>query len=192
MINDKIVLDRETFKALAIETRIKILKLLNERYQLTLTDIAKELNLAPSTVKEHLDKLISAGLIRQVDKGMKWKYYRLTIKGNKIMNPYEKRVMIILGIGIVAMFISIYSMLYKLENLTRFISIETAPAALRLGGKAHENITTEISKYAEITTSLPPEVGRLHVPYLEIIIVILSALIVGICVGYLIKRRSII
>jgi len=99
MDDGKITLDRETFKALAVDSRVKILRILDDR-QHTLTDLAQELDMAPSTIKEHLDTLVAAGLIKQVDKGMKWKYYRLTSKGKELLNPYEKKVWIVLATSI--------------------------------------------------------------------------------------------
>ncbi len=51
----KIVIDRKTIFALASNTRIEILKKLNER-RMTLTELSESLNMAKTTVKEHLDK----------------------------------------------------------------------------------------------------------------------------------------
>lgn len=124
MDGDKITLDRDTFKALAVDTRVKILKILDDR-QHTLTDLAEELEMAPSTIKEHLDTLVAAGLIRQVDKGMKWKYYKLTMKGKQIVNPYEKKVWIILASSIAMLGASMYLLLVKLKEITGITIIET-------------------------------------------------------------------
>ena len=197
---DKITLDRETFRALAIETRIQILKKIDERHQLTLTDLSKELNLAPSTVKEHIDKLVSAGLLKQIDKGMKWKYYRLTRKGRQILNPYEKRVMIILSIGILVMFVSVYSLLYKLENLIWIIPSAMAPMARETENLAvgAGNVTGDSlmklaeEKFATTTTVITETHHVSQLPYMELIIALLSVFAVGICIGYLIKKRGFI
>ena len=102
-MEEKITLDRKTFKVLSSDTRIQILKKIEEHQQ-TLTDLAIEFDMSPSTIKEHLDKLVEAGLIQQFDKGMKWKYYRLTRKGKKILNPYETKVWIILGTALIGLF----------------------------------------------------------------------------------------
>lgn len=116
MDDGKITLDRETFKALAVDSRVKILRILDER-QHTLTDLAEELGMAPSTIKEHLDTLVAAGLIKQVDKGMKWKYYRLTSKGKELLNPYEKKVWIVLATSVVALGVTAYAIYDKLRGL---------------------------------------------------------------------------
>jgi DNA-binding transcriptional ArsR family regulator len=95
-MSDKITLDRETFKALAADTRVDMLKKLGE-HKLTLTDLSEQMHMSPSTIKEHLDRLVEVGLIEQEDKGMKWKYYRLTEKGKNIISPYETKVWILLA-----------------------------------------------------------------------------------------------
>jgi len=197
---DKITLDRETFRALAIETRVQILKKIDERHQLTLTDLSKELNLAPSTVKEHIDKLVSAGLLKQIDKSMKWKYYRLTRKGRQILNPYEKRVMIILSIGILVMFVSVYSLLYKLENLIWIIRSAMAPTvrktenlAVGTGNVTGDNLMKLAEeKFATTTTVITETLHVSQLPYVELIIALLSVFVVGICIGHLIKKRGFI
>ncbi len=63
-------------KLLASETRWKILESLKERRK-TVTELARELGLATSTVYEHLEKLERAGLVRKIDEGRKWKYYEV-------------------------------------------------------------------------------------------------------------------
>ncbi|RLI88348.1 MAG: hypothetical protein DRO76_00560 [Candidatus Altiarchaeales archaeon] len=186
-MEDKIVLDRETFKALAVDTRVKILKILDER-QHTLTDLAEELGMAPSTIKEHLDRLVSAGLIKQIDKGRKWKYYRLTSKGKQILNPYEKKVWIILATTLVALFVSVYKLLFKLQGLVTPISWEISKAAEKATPLARG---TETMDY---TTTIPSEITVIatKIPYTELFVVILFVLILGICVGYLIKKKKVI
>jgi DNA-binding MarR family transcriptional regulator len=82
---DEIVLDKKTFKALAMESRIKIMKALKERRK-TQSELSKELCLAPSTVSEHLEKMLEAGLISRKKDHHKWIYYELTEKGNRILS----------------------------------------------------------------------------------------------------------
>ena len=88
MPSDEITLDRATFKALAADTRVAILKKLSSR-QMTGAELSEETGLSPSTVKEHLDNLEKVGLITPVktDVKRKWKYYQLTLKGKKIIQP---------------------------------------------------------------------------------------------------------
>lgn len=65
-----IKLDRKTFKALAGETRVKILKSLEERKKY-LSEISEELDLSNSSVKEHLDELVKADLIEKEESDKK-------------------------------------------------------------------------------------------------------------------------
>jgi predicted transcriptional regulator len=55
----------EFLKALSSQRRLEILKLLNENdEELRLSKIASKLNIPPPTIKDHLDKLLDAGLIQ--------------------------------------------------------------------------------------------------------------------------------
>lgn len=217
-MGSKITLNRETFKALAIDTRVKILKKLDENYQLTLTDLADELDLAPSTIKEHLDKLLAVGLIKQVDRGTKWKYYRLTSSGKQILNPYEKRVWIVLAVGTLLLFASLYRLIFKLQDIlkpARFLSESMSPqmdsvqkekAASGLSNGAQkfaENATTttaeKAAEAASSTTSTTleaareaAEAGSFTIPYADLVLVLFSAVVVGVCIGYLIRRKGIL
>ncbi len=57
-------------------TKKRILESLARRRK-TLSELATELGLAPSTVYEHMQALEKVGLVRKVDEGRKWKYYEL-------------------------------------------------------------------------------------------------------------------
>ncbi|MFA5896179.1 MAG: winged helix-turn-helix domain-containing protein [Thermoplasmata archaeon] len=92
----KITLDQESFKALASEVRVDILKKLDERRQ-TVTDLSNFMGLSKPTLLEHLEKLQSAGLVKRVDEGRKWIYYELSDKGRKVLHP--ERVSIVLALS---------------------------------------------------------------------------------------------
>jgi len=161
-IENKIILDRKTFKALASDTRVKILKHLNAK-RMTLSELSKSLDMSVSTIKEHLDSLSSVELVEQRDEGRKWKYYELTRKGKNIVNPVETKVFIILSLSILAMFVSVYRLINKL--LLRPLEVTGEKAQL-------------------------PALGP--IPYLEITLVVLSVLVVGICLRYLLTKRKIV
>jgi predicted ArsR family transcriptional regulator len=57
-------------------TKKTILEILSRKNK-TLTDISRELKLAPSTVNQHLKELIGAGAIKLANDqhSRKWKYY---------------------------------------------------------------------------------------------------------------------
>ncbi len=174
MIEEKITLDRETFKVLSSDTRIRILKYLNTR-RMTLSELSKRLKMSVSTVKEHLDNLAAAGLIVQKDEGHKWKYYELTRKGKNIINPVEKKVFIILGLSVVAFLFSSYGFISKLYTVPMFAGAELTRAPPATGGP--------VGDVAQVTQTLP---------YPETVFVILSAVVIIASVVYLfIRRRSV-
>ncbi|MFH1722179.1 MAG: winged helix-turn-helix domain-containing protein [Candidatus Altiarchaeota archaeon] len=145
-MEEKITLDREAFKVLAADTRIDILKRLDE-HKLTLSDLAQAMDMSPSTIKEHLDKLVSADLIYQEDKGMKWKYYKLTKKGKYILNPAEAKIWVLLGLTMVALSGSIIRLFNKLGEFSIFqipvkIVNQNTQYAMRAAEKSEAALTT--------------------------------------------------
>jgi DNA-binding transcriptional ArsR family regulator len=91
-----VTLDKASFKALALESRVDILKTLQGR-QHTQTELAEALELSVPTIKQHLDALVNASLVERRDEGRKWVYYALTKKGKAILNPEEAKFWIVLG-----------------------------------------------------------------------------------------------
>lgn len=108
-MEDRIVLDRKAFEALAAESRVKILKSLKARRK-TLSELSKELDMSVSGTKEHLQNLEDAELIIKMDDGHKWKYYELTRKGKEVVGPKEIRVWILLSISTMALIFSLLSL----------------------------------------------------------------------------------
>ncbi|RLI97363.1 MAG: hypothetical protein DRO99_03130 [Candidatus Aenigmatarchaeota archaeon] len=101
----KVTLDKGTFRALTSDTRIGILKSLKERRK-TLSELSKQNRMSVSTIKGHLDTLVSAGLIEQKDDGHKWKYYDLTRKGSAVLDPDERKVWILLSVSGLALLVT--------------------------------------------------------------------------------------
>lgn len=95
-MNDKIVLDKEAFKALGAETRVNILKTLHKRRH-TQSELASDLGLSTPTIKEHLQALEKAKLVERHEEGRKWIYYSLTKKSKEILNPESQSIWILLG-----------------------------------------------------------------------------------------------
>ena len=100
----KITLDQRTFKVLASETRIGILKRL-DKSQMTVSDLARTLGMSKATLFEHLVKLIEIGLIKKIEDNRKWVYYKLTWKGKNILHPERTKIAIVLSIIIVSFII---------------------------------------------------------------------------------------
>jgi DNA-binding transcriptional ArsR family regulator len=61
-----------------LSTKTKIIKLLSTK-RMTLTDLCKQLDLAPSTMNQHLTELVRMHAIKQADipYAIKWKYYEV-------------------------------------------------------------------------------------------------------------------
>lgn len=95
--------DRQTIRALSADTRITILKRLAERKKMP-AELSKELELAPSTVVEHLQKLEHAGLVQKRETGHKWVYYEITRKGRDLTAgpqiPVNMIIALVLGIAL--------------------------------------------------------------------------------------------
>jgi len=103
MDDDKILIDRKTLKAISSDTRLDILKSLLKRKR-TLSELSKKLNLTSPTIKEHIEHLIDSNLVIKENTDSKWKYYSLTEKGKKLLNPKEIRVLISFVISLVSTF----------------------------------------------------------------------------------------
>lgn len=95
-------MDKKVFEALASDTRIAILKELDER-QKTVTELSDSLGMAKSSVHEHLSKMMEGGLIEKEESERKWTYYRLTRKGQKILHPGETtKILVLVGSSILS------------------------------------------------------------------------------------------
>jgi DNA-binding transcriptional ArsR family regulator len=98
----KVTLDQASFRALASETRVAILRALAE-HQMTLTELAERLGISKPGVMKHLELLQEAGLVIRDPPERKWIYYRLTTKGERILDPNKTRIMLALGFSVFAM-----------------------------------------------------------------------------------------
>jgi predicted ArsR family transcriptional regulator len=179
-MEEKIVLDKDVFKALSVESRLNILKLLTSRNH-TLTEIAKELEYSNSTVKEHLTVMEKAGLVKQIDSGHKWKYYKLTFKGRNVIQPREVKVFFAF---IISVFVALTSTLYMLNPLI---------------GKTTENF----DMMAESFDAAPVAAKMMAVPQVQetsfvltqnipLSILVIATLIAVFALGYLFKKGTII
>ncbi|WP_456483063.1 metalloregulator ArsR/SmtB family transcription factor [Methanopyrus kandleri] len=89
----KLVIDvpKEIAKALDSKTRREILKLLKEHGSMTVSDIARELNLSKSTVHHHLQELREAGLVDVIKEDRETplpkRYYGLVRRPVRVSKP---------------------------------------------------------------------------------------------------------
>lgn len=184
-------LDKSTIKTLASDTRIDILKSLQKRRKMP-AELAKELNLAPSTITEHLKNLEDVGLIQKKDTGHKWIYYELTGKGSSILQPrYPVNILLTLGIGLIFIIggFSYYFTNTQAEFLTTGLETmaeqkqisEVQPAA------AKPAVAEKTSQAAQTIpqTSLPEatkieqvKIQKTDLPLVSLLIVIIGILLV--------------
>ncbi|PLW79302.1 hypothetical protein C0585_08485 [Candidatus Woesearchaeota archaeon] len=178
MDDEKIVLDKKTFKALAVDSRIDIMKLLNTR-QHTLTEISETLGYSNSTVKEHLDVLVKADLIKQKDEGRKWKYYKLTFKGKNFINPKEIKVLFAFTVSTIA---AVSSTIYMVKPFMQSTTQSFAKVA-------SDEAMLEAAPMMARTLSEPIVQNE---PSLTVPLAILGAslLLIGFSLGYIFKKND--
>jgi DNA-binding transcriptional ArsR family regulator len=176
-MEDKVVLDKEVFKALSVETRINILKLLTERRYI-LSELSESLGMSNSTIKEHLDIMVKAGLIKQIDSGHKWNYYKLTFKGKNVVNPQEVKVFFAFIIStIVAMGATTYMFSEHIIGLfPTKLTKDVAPEMMTMASRAISETTSQTQS----------------INMVALIILIISGFIMGLSLGYYLKKKAII
>ncbi len=103
----KVTLDMNTFKALASDTRLDILRTLDGK-KMSLNDISKATKLNKATLHEHLAKLNEVGLVKKKEReGHKWVYYKLTWKGEGLLHPENTRIVVLFTTTFLTLFFGI-------------------------------------------------------------------------------------
>ena len=95
MDSEKIKLTKEIFRVLSSETRITLLKKLAQR-RMTVSELSRELNVAKSTVHEHLLLMTASGLIISASDDHIWKYYEITGPGKNLLLPENSTKFVII------------------------------------------------------------------------------------------------
>lgn len=189
-MTDKITLDRETFKALAADTRVSILKELHKRRK-TQSELADALKMSVSTIKEHLDNLESVDLVEQIDEGYKWKYYELTKKGRNIICPSETRIWISLALMVIALGAALNNLLSKLMELTG-----GQPGLLKTNTMLSEGVRRAADNVAEKSAApqaldFAQQAATQQIPYADLALVIILAIIIGAIIGYILRTKKV-
>jgi len=146
-VDEKITLDRNSFMALASESRIELLKKLDER-RMTLSELSRELNMSKPAVLKHLNKLIEAGLVKKNEDKRKWIYYSLTFKGKNILHPERVKIILLLSSSIVSI-VGAIAMLWKYIHEKAVYAAQNMGNNVTYGG----NITTDASIHSFYYTS---------------------------------------
>jgi len=111
----KVLLDRDSFKALASDTRLDIIRSLDGK-KLCLNDICNITKLNKATLHVHLTKLVNAGFIKKKGReGHKWVYYKLTWKGESLLHPENTRIVVLFS----ATFFSLFCAIIQFVNYTK-------------------------------------------------------------------------
>jgi DNA-binding transcriptional ArsR family regulator len=112
----KVTLDMDTFKALASDTRLDILKTLDGK-KMSLKDISAETKLNKATLHEHLVKLNEAGLVKRKEReGHKWVTYKLTWKGECLLHPENTRIVVMFSTTFMALAVGIIQMIWYVKG----------------------------------------------------------------------------
>lgn len=107
----KVTLDMDTFKALASDTRLDILRILDGK-KLSLKDISTATQLNKATLHEHLVKLNEAGLVKRKEReGHKWVIYKLTWKGECLLHPENTRIVVMFAVTFIALWAGMIQLL---------------------------------------------------------------------------------
>ncbi len=183
MEDDKITLDRKTFKTLSSDTRVGILKSLSRRRKM-LTELSKEFGMSPSTIKEHLDNLSRAELVVMKDDGHKWKYYDLTRKGKDVLNPGETKIWIVLALSAFAIILTSYDFVQNIAYRGGQFLSGAAPLATEVAGEAADKIATGLPGNAVVQPLIIPPIPQWH-----IVSFVVFSVLLGLSLGYVLAKK---
>ena len=126
--------EEETLKTLSSETRRRIIKELSTGYR-TPSDLSKILKKSKSTIAEHLEKLMVAGLVEKEQRpGRKWVFYSLTNEGKHLVSSKTNKIIIILSVTL----LSILAGGFSLFNYFRQPILLAEPLAEKSVGEGRE------------------------------------------------------
>jgi len=114
----KVTLDIEDFKTLASETRLDILRAIDQK-NMSLKDISHATKLHETTVHEHLTKLVNSGFVNKNEReGHKWVYYKLSWKGSSLLHPDNTKVVVMFTTTFAILLGGIFGLLNVLKIIT--------------------------------------------------------------------------
>ena len=126
------------------------------------------------TIKEHLSSLESAGLVKQIDDGHKWKYYELTRKGKNILAPGETMVWVLLSLSGAAALGIAYDMISRFSGPGPVLATRDAGQMLQAVPEA-------------LPAVYEPAMG---VPWIHIGFLVASTILFGATLGYYFSSRK--
>ena len=160
----KVTLDMGTFKALASDTRLDILKTLDGK-KMSLKDICAVTKLNKATLHEHLAKLNEVGLVKKKEReGHKWVTYMLTWKGESLLHPENTRIVVMFATTFIALAVGVVQMIWYVKGTVMNFGnqVYLAGNEMLMDGGASEGLWEETLKSTsfEVNTipTLPPNV----------------------------------
>lgn len=182
---EKITLDKTTLKALIVDTRLDILKLLNNQ-KYTQSDLANLLKLSKPTIKDHLTILEDARLIKKEDTKRKWKYFSITLKGKRIVSPAEVNVMFAFLINIIAIVgVSIATALKVIPKPEPQMLVKSAPRAMVKSASMNFEASAISTTNKVAKSILPPW-------FYYALALILLTIFASFMLGFLLKKKTVI
>lgn len=184
----QVILDDKSFKALSADSRINILKQLNER-RMTLSELSQKLSLKNSTVKEHCLILLNAQLISKIDEGRKWKYYELTQKGKQVVEPnlmQEAKVFVLLSLTTI-MFMGIILFLFQnmiIENTIidlNYSSVGQDISIMQIQTNETDDFRAEVFEESATLSGINYNIFSIS---------IITVLVIGLFIGWVVGRRT--
>ena len=114
--------DEELLKTLTSDTRRDIVKTLSEGDR-NPSDLSRLLKKSKSTIVEHLEKLINAGLVEKNERpGHKWVFYSLTKKGESYVSKKSQRLVIILSSVFLSIIGGVFSLIEYIGKNSRMLT----------------------------------------------------------------------
>ncbi len=163
-MDDKIILNKELIRAIGADTRIGILKALKQR-QKTQSELANELDMSAPTIIQHIEQLENAGLVERIDEGRKWKYYCLTVKGERLTSGSKVHAIVLLAIGLLVALSSMFLMLddsgMQGQNIRAYdnLALET-DSSMAIAAEANENLEQSASAATAMEAEVPTQALR--------------------------------
>ena len=95
------ILDKKVIKALNVDTRREIVKMLSRR-PYTASELSKITQKHVTTIAQHLGTLEQSGLVHRRESTNKWKYYELSDKGEKLFKTKYYSWVVVLSLSAIA------------------------------------------------------------------------------------------
>lgn len=179
-MEDQIALDLNSFKALASETRVQILKKLDKR-RATASELSKTLGVSVQGVSQHLEKMASAGLVERAGEKRKWVYFDLTSKGRRLLHPESQQgLWVVLGLSLLAFAWGAFNFIAPVGGeLARTTGMDEAPMM------AAKEV---VEAYGPAAAPAPLQAASPDVFYLSLLVV--GALVFGVTLVFLLRARK--